>query len=148
MRVFEKVNSLKEENIDPLTHQLSPMRFSLNPNVVDMLSKIGDSISMITAIGFTAKFFTTVRNMMLLDIVEDEIDSQTNNFAFNQLYLSNKIEIVPSQPVEWIYGEIKLRKEDHDGSLSPIRVNSIDFLEIKIGASIIASLLGSTAIII
>lgn len=59
------------------------MRFSLNPNVVDMLSKIGDSISMITAIGFTAKFFTTVRNMMLLDIVEDEIDSQTNNFAFN-----------------------------------------------------------------
>ncbi len=50
--------------------------------------------------------------------------------------------------MEWIYGEIKLRKEDHDGSLSPIRVNSIDFLEIKIGASIIASLLGSTAIII
>lgn len=70
------------------------------------------------------------------------------NYSFNELYLSSKIEIVPSQPVEWIYGEFKLRKEDNDGSLSPIRLNSRDLIEQKIGTSILATILASSTLII
>lgn len=61
--------------------------------------------------------------------------------------MASKIEIVPARPAEWIYGELKLRKEDNDGSLSPIRITSKDLLDSKIGTSTIASMLGSTVLV-
>lgn len=66
--------------------------------------------------------------MMLLDNVEGQSSQQILQNCYNELYLSSKIEIVPNKPVEWLYGEIRLKKDDFDTSLSPIRRNSSDFL--------------------
>ena len=58
---------------------------------------------------------------MLLDSLEKEEKQVVHNVPSNELYLSSKIEIVPMQPVEWIYGEVKLKKDEFDVSISPIR---------------------------
>ena len=58
---------------------------------------------------------------MLLDSLEREETQIVHNVPANELYLSSKIEIVPMQPIEWIYGEIKLKKDEFDVSISPIR---------------------------
>jgi len=86
--------------------------------------------------------------MMLLDNLDNQPSQQTLQHSYNQLYLSTKIEIVPDQPIEWLYGEIRLKKDDLDSSLSPIRHNSSDFLESDVNLSMLASFLGSTVVII
>ena len=58
---------------------------------------------------------------MLLDSLEKEEKQVVHNVPSNELYLSSKIEIVPMQPIEWIYGEVKLKKDEFDVSISPIR---------------------------
>lgn len=37
LRVFEKGIELEHENIDPLTHSLPPIRYTLNNSVVQLL---------------------------------------------------------------------------------------------------------------
>ena len=85
---------------------------------------------------------------MLLDSLDNQPVQQTSQNSYHELYLSTKIEIVPSQPIEWVYGELRLKKDDLDTSLSPIRRNSGDFLESDVNLSMLASFLGSTVVIV
>jgi hypothetical protein len=105
-------------------------------------------MAMVTTFAFSPEFFAMVRKMMLLDTLEQQNVQYVKNSSYHELYLSPKIEIMPSQSIEWLYGEIKLKKRDLDTSLSPIRRTSQDLMEPELGVPLLASIISSAALIV
>jgi len=55
-----------QENTDPLTHHLPPLTLTLSQEVQSLISKIRDSVAVVSSLGFSQQFFSLVRKMLML----------------------------------------------------------------------------------
>ena len=58
----------------------------------------------VSALGFNAYFFELIRKILFLDSFQEETNTKKNSNNLNEFCLSTKIELVPKERIQWVYG--------------------------------------------